>query len=81
MHPNGDYASALKSKLVLHYQMMTIVKGSTDSMFNYIRQRAPGIVLSDFISFNSLRSFGILNNKVVSDQVGRLDFCVHIDHC
>ena len=28
MHPNGDYAGALKSKLVLHYELMTICKGS-----------------------------------------------------
>ena len=27
MHPNGDFSSAMKSKLVLHYEHMTISKG------------------------------------------------------
>ena len=33
MHPNGDFAGALKSKLVLHYEMMTICKGHSSFIF------------------------------------------------
>ncbi len=38
-------------------------------MFNTLRKRAPGIIVSDYIGFFSLRSWGVMNNKVVSDQV------------
>ncbi len=68
VHPNGDFANAMKSKLVLHYQCLTINKGPT-SMFALLSQRCPGIKISDYIGIFSLRNWGIVNNKVVSDQV------------
>ncbi len=68
VHPNGDYANAMKSKVVMHYQYQTINRGLT-SMFSVLRKKAPGINVSDYIGFFSLRSWGVMNNKVVSDQV------------
>lgn len=68
VHPNGDYAGAMKSRVVMHYQYQTINRG-LNSMFSVLRKRAPGIVISDYIGFFSLRNWGVMNNKVVSDQV------------
>ena len=65
MHPNGDYAGALKSKVVLHYELMTICRG----LFALLRRKAPDIVIENYITFHSLKSWGVINNKVVSDQV------------
>jgi phosphatidylserine/phosphatidylglycerophosphate/cardiolipin synthase-like enzyme len=41
VHPNGDFASALKSKVVMHYEYATINRG-LQSMFSQLRRRAPG---------------------------------------
>jgi phospholipase D1/2 len=68
IHPNGDFATAMKSKIVLHFQCLTINKG-VSSMFAQLRARCPGIKIDDYIGFFSLRSWGVINNKVVSDQV------------
>eukprot|EP01034_Spumella_vulgaris_P034559 gene34559-42628_t len=68
VHPNGDYAGAMKSRVVMHYQYQTINRGVT-SMFHILRKRAPNINVSDYIGFFSLRNWGVMNNKVVSDQV------------
>jgi len=38
-------------------------------MFEQLKRRAPGIVISDYIEFFSLRNWGVINNRVVSEQV------------
>ena len=38
-------------------------------MFSMMRRKASDMKISDYICFNSLRNWGVLNNKVVSDQV------------
>jgi hypothetical protein len=68
LHPNGDFANAMKSKVVMHYEYMTINRSPT-SLFAQLKKKAPGINVSEFIGFYSLRNWGILNNKVVSDQI------------
>jgi hypothetical protein len=68
MHPNGDYCTALKAKVVMHYEYATINRGM-HSMFEQLRREAPGMNIRDYVGFYSLRSWGVINNKVVSDQV------------
>ena len=68
VHPNGDYSGAMKAKVVMHYQYQTINRG-LNSMFATLRKRAPDINISDYLGFYSLRNWGVLNNKVVSDQI------------
>jgi len=63
IHPNGDFASALKSKIVMHYEYATINRG-INSMFEQLRKHAPGITISNYVGFFSLRSWGVINNKV-----------------
>ncbi len=38
-------------------------------MFTMLKRKAPDINITDYITFHSLKSWGIINNKVVSDQV------------
>ena len=38
-------------------------------MFTLLKRKAPDINIADYITFHSLKSWGIINNKVVSDQV------------
>ncbi len=78
LHPNGDFASAMKSKVVMHYEYMTINRCNT-SLLNQLKVRAPGINTSDYISFYSLRNWGVINNKIVSDQVYVHDKLMIID--
>jgi hypothetical protein len=68
LHPNGDFANAMKSQVVMHYEYMTINRCST-SMIQQLKKKAPGINVSDYISFYSLRNWGVINNKVVNDQI------------
>ncbi|RYH23734.1 hypothetical protein EON65_17430 [archaeon] len=68
MHPNGDFVSAMKSKVVMHYEYLTINRG-VNSLFKMLRNRAPDINISDYIGFFSLRNWGLINNKIVSEQV------------
>jgi hypothetical protein len=68
VHPNGDFAAAKKAQVVMHYEYATINRG-VSSMFAQLRRRAPNIAISDYIGFFSLRNWGVINNKVVSDQV------------
>lgn len=68
VHPNGDYSSAMKAKVVMHYQYQTINRG-VNSMFATLRKRCPDINISDYLGFFSLRNWGVINNKVVSDQI------------
>lgn len=68
MHPNGDFCNALKAKCVMHYEYATINRGM-HSMFGRLTRMCPGITISDFVSFYSLRNWGVLNNKVYSEQI------------
>lgn len=63
IHPNGDFANALKSKIVMHYEYATINRGIS-SMFEQLRKHAPTISISKYVGFFSLRSWGVINNKV-----------------
>lgn len=68
LHPNGDFSSAMKSQHVMHFEYATINR-SPNSMFQQLQTRAPGINLDQYIGFFSLRNYGVINNKLVSDQV------------
>ena len=68
VHPNGDFSSAMKAKVVMHYEYSTINRGIS-SMFAQLRRQAPNISISQYVGFYSLRNWGVINNKVVSDQV------------
>ena len=68
IHPNGDMAGAQRSKIVMHYEYQTINRGLS-SMFAQLRKQAPDISIANYIGFHSLRSWGVINNKVVSDQI------------
>jgi phosphatidylserine/phosphatidylglycerophosphate/cardiolipin synthase-like enzyme len=68
MHPNGDFCNAMKAKVVMHYEYLTINRG-VNSLFRTLRSRAPDINISNYINFYSLRNWGVINNKIVSEQV------------
>jgi hypothetical protein len=68
VHPNGDFAAAKKAQCVMHFEYATINRG-VSCMFAELRRRAPNITISNYIGFYSLRNWGVINNKVVSDQV------------
>lgn len=78
VHPNGDFASAMKAKVVMHFEYATINRGFC-SLFEQLRRQVPNITISNYIGFHSLRSWGVLNNKVVSDQVYVHDKLMIID--
>ena len=67
-HPNGDVAGTPRPRIILHYQCMTINKG-VNSMYSQLRDRLPGVNPSDYIEFFCLKSWGVMNEKVVSDQI------------
>lgn len=47
---------------------MCIYRG-VNSLYSQLRDRLPGVNPSDYIEFFCLRSWGIMNDKVVSDQI------------
>lgn len=53
---------------VMHFQYGTICRGAK-SLLEQFKKRAPTAVVSDYISFFSLRNWGVLNGEVVSDQI------------
>jgi phospholipase D1/2 len=48
-------------------------------MFNQLKFRAPAINISDYIDFYSLRNWGIINNKVISEQIYVHDKLIIVD--
>eukprot|EP01038_Epipyxis_sp_PR26KG_P013202 gene13202-17691_t len=68
LHPNGDFANSAKSKLVMHFEYQTINR-NIKSLFQQLKSRAPDIIVEDYITFHSLRNWGVIDGKVVSDQV------------
>jgi phosphatidylserine/phosphatidylglycerophosphate/cardiolipin synthase-like enzyme len=68
IHPNGDFCNALKAKCVMHYEFATINRGMT-SMFSQLSKLCPGISIADYVGFFSLRNWGVINNKVYSEQI------------
>lgn len=68
IHPNGDFCNALKAKCVMHYEYATINRGMS-SMFAQLTKLCPSIRISDYIGFFSLRNWGVINNKVYSEQI------------
>jgi phospholipase D1/2 len=78
VHPNGDYSHAMKAKVVMHYEYATINR-CLESMFTQLKFRAPAINISDYIDFFSLRNWGIINNKVVSEQIYVHDKLIIVD--
>lgn len=68
VHPNGDYVNAMKAKVVMHYEYTTINRGLT-SLYAQLTKKCPGIGIAKYIGFFSLRNWGVINNKVVSEQV------------
>lgn len=68
LHPNGDFCDASKAKVVMHYEYTTINRG-VNSIFEQLRKRAPGINVNDYIGFFCLRNWGVINKKVVTEQI------------
>lgn len=68
MHPNGDFVSASKAKVVMHFEYATINRG-LGCLFEQLLKKAPDISISKYIGFFSLRNWGVINGKVVSDQI------------
>jgi phosphatidylserine/phosphatidylglycerophosphate/cardiolipin synthase-like enzyme len=68
VHPNGDFSSALKAKIVMHYEYATINRGLS-SIYAQLRRQAPTMNIANYLGFFSLRNWGVINNKVVSDQI------------
>lgn len=67
-HPNGDVAFQNKPRIVLHYESMTINKG-LNSLLQQLKRRLPGVNPSEYIDFYCLRNWGVMNDKVVHDQI------------
>lgn len=78
VHPNGDFLNAMKARVVMHYEYATINRG-VHSMFARIRKAAPGINIEEYIGFFSLRNWGVINNKVVHEQIYVHDKLMIID--
>lgn len=68
LHPNGDFLSSLKSKIVMYYEYLTICRDQ-GSLFERLKREAPGINVSDYISFFSLKTYGILKKKIITEQI------------
>ncbi len=68
LHPNGDFLDASKAKVVMHYEYATINRG-INSMMEQLKKRAPNINIQSFLSFYCLRNWGVINNKVVCEQI------------
>jgi len=45
------------------------INRSESSILQKLKREFPGIKLSDYITFNALRNFGVLNSKPVTEQV------------
>eukprot|EP00595_Chromulina_sp_UTEXLB2642_P003834 CAMPEP_0196768118 /NCGR_PEP_ID=MMETSP1095-20130614/42358_1 /TAXON_ID=96789 ORGANISM="Chromulina nebulosa, Strain UTEXLB2642" /NCGR_SAMPLE_ID=MMETSP1095 /ASSEMBLY_ACC=CAM_ASM_000446 /LENGTH=617 /DNA_ID=CAMNT_0042137237 /DNA_START=857 /DNA_END=2707 /DNA_ORIENTATION=+ len=68
-HPSGDIAKSVKPRTILHYEYQTISRGEK-SLLSQLRSKVPlGTDLSRYISFYCLRSYGVINHQVFSDQV------------
>lgn len=68
LHPNGDFCDASKAKVVMHYEYTTINRG-VNSMMEQLKRKAPNISIPDYLSFYCLRNWGVINNKVVTEQI------------
>ena len=68
IHPDDDFVNKFIPQAVMHYQYLTINRG-VRSMFAQLQQQAPDIAIADYISFYSLRNWGVINHSVVSEQV------------
>jgi phosphatidylserine/phosphatidylglycerophosphate/cardiolipin synthase-like enzyme len=68
LHPNGDFCNASKSKVVMHYEYATINRG-VKSMFQQLRAIAPALSVNNYIGFFCLRNWGVINNKIVTEQI------------
>lgn len=68
LHPNGDFCDASKAKVVMHYEYATINRGM-NSMIEQLKKKAPNINIQNYLSFYCLRNWGIINNKVVTEQI------------
>lgn len=64
MHPKGDFVRSVKARLTLHYQTITI-----KWMLEYLQNKAPHIIINEYINFYSLRNWGLLNNSIITNQV------------
>jgi phosphatidylserine/phosphatidylglycerophosphate/cardiolipin synthase-like enzyme len=77
-HPNGDFCDAMKAKIVMHYEYATINRSLT-SLIQQVKKRCPGILLDDYLGFYSLRNWGIINSKIVTEQIYIHDKIMIID--
>jgi phosphatidylserine/phosphatidylglycerophosphate/cardiolipin synthase-like enzyme len=70
IHPPGDVISSRsKGKILMYYQYLSLNRGPF-SFFEQLRKRGPADLNPlDYIGFYSLRNWGIMNNKVVTEQV------------
>ena len=64
----GNCVESEATKTALQRQYMTICRGNNSLLYQFV-QRLPGVDPSKYISFFSLRNWGVMNNKVVTEQL------------
>lgn len=64
----GNFLESEASRVAMQRQYMTICRGPHSLLYQFV-QRLPGVDPSDYISFFSLRNWGVMNNRVVSQQL------------
>lgn len=64
----GDFLKDERARRAMQAQYQTICRSASSIMVAFAA-RVAGINPSDYISFFSLRQWGVMNNRVVSDQL------------
>jgi len=68
-HPEGSYLESATVRYLMHFQYLTICRGDS-CLMNAIKRECPqGVDLSEYVSFYCLANWGVLNEKLVREQV------------
>lgn len=68
LNGHGNFAKSEASRVNIQRQYMALCRGPS-SLLHQFMSRVPGVDPSEYISFFSLRNWGVMNNRVVSNQI------------
>jgi len=68
VHPEGTYKDSIAIRYIMKWQYNTICRGGK-SILEQLGKEFPHENLNDYITFYSLRNYGILQNHVVTEQI------------
>eukprot|EP00602_Paraphysomonas_sp_CaronLab_P007254 CAMPEP_0185035158 /NCGR_PEP_ID=MMETSP1103-20130426/25973_1 /TAXON_ID=36769 /ORGANISM="Paraphysomonas bandaiensis, Strain Caron Lab Isolate" /LENGTH=1446 /DNA_ID=CAMNT_0027572105 /DNA_START=681 /DNA_END=5021 /DNA_ORIENTATION=+ len=77
-HPSGDFVNHESPRIILYYEFLSICRGGS-SLIESFMKRCPGVDPSDFIGFYCLRNWGVLNDKLVTEQIYVHDKIIIVD--